>query len=73
MVFNKVLTKVFGTSNERAVKRLMPIVAQVNALVIFDATGVVANSSRDYPVPRLDDSDRDFFRHFAHDARAVLE
>ena len=32
MVFNKVLTKVFGTSNERAVKRLMPIVAQVNAL-----------------------------------------
>jgi preprotein translocase subunit SecA len=32
VVFNKVLTKVFGTSNERAVKRLMPIVAQVNAL-----------------------------------------
>jgi preprotein translocase subunit SecA len=30
--FDKALTKVFGTSNERAVKRLMPIVAQINAL-----------------------------------------
>ena len=32
MFFDKALTKVFGTSNERAVKRLMPIVAQINAL-----------------------------------------
>ncbi len=32
MSFDKVLTKVFGTSNERAVKRLMPIVDQINAL-----------------------------------------
>ena len=32
MVFDKVLTKIFGTSNERAVKRLLPIVAQINAL-----------------------------------------
>ena len=32
MVFDKVLTKVFGTANERVVKRLLPIVAQVNAL-----------------------------------------
>jgi preprotein translocase subunit SecA len=30
--FEKALTKVFGTSNERVVKRLMPIVAQINAL-----------------------------------------
>jgi preprotein translocase subunit SecA len=30
--FEKVLTRIFGTSNERIVKRLMPIVAQINAL-----------------------------------------
>jgi preprotein translocase subunit SecA len=30
--FDKILTKFFGTSNERAVKRLMPIVAQVSDL-----------------------------------------
>ena len=32
MLLEKALTKVFGTSNERAVKRLMPIVDQINAL-----------------------------------------
>ena len=32
MSFDKVLTKVFGTSNERAVKRLTPLVAQIGAL-----------------------------------------
>jgi preprotein translocase subunit SecA len=31
-LLNKAIAKVFGTSNERAVKRLMPIVAQINAL-----------------------------------------
>jgi preprotein translocase subunit SecA len=31
-VINAVISKVFGTANERAVKRLMPIVTQVNAL-----------------------------------------
>ncbi|WP_260705068.1 preprotein translocase subunit SecA [Edaphobacter flagellatus] len=31
-MFNSVIAKVFGTSNERAVKRLMPIIAQINAL-----------------------------------------
>jgi preprotein translocase subunit SecA len=31
-LLNKLIAKVFGTSNERAVKRLMPIVAQINAL-----------------------------------------
>ncbi len=31
-MINTVISKVFGTSNERAVKRLMPLVAQVNAL-----------------------------------------
>ena len=31
-MFGKVLTKVFGTSNERAVKRLLPIVDVINAL-----------------------------------------
>jgi len=30
--FDKVLTKVFGTANERIIKRLMPVVAEVNAL-----------------------------------------
>ncbi|HEY1995211.1 MAG TPA: preprotein translocase subunit SecA [Edaphobacter sp.] len=29
-MFNKAIAKVFGTSNERAVKRLMPIVRQIN-------------------------------------------
>ena len=32
MFFDKALTKVFGTANERAIKRLMPIVDQINAL-----------------------------------------
>ncbi|MGA3010050.1 MAG: preprotein translocase subunit SecA [Terracidiphilus sp.] len=32
MVFDKVLTKVFGTANERLIKRLMPMVALINAL-----------------------------------------
>ncbi|MDP9038283.1 MAG: preprotein translocase subunit SecA [Acidobacteriota bacterium] len=31
-MFNQVLAKVFGTSNERAVKRLLPVVEQINAL-----------------------------------------
>ena len=31
-MINSVLSKVFGTSNERAVKRMMPIVQQINAL-----------------------------------------
>ncbi|MDE1175282.1 MAG: preprotein translocase subunit SecA [Edaphobacter sp.] len=31
-MFNSVIAKVFGTSNERAVKRLMPIVTQINGL-----------------------------------------
>jgi preprotein translocase subunit SecA len=31
-LLNSVIAKVFGTSNERAVKRIMPTVAQVNAL-----------------------------------------
>ena len=31
-MFNQVLAKVFGTSNERAVKRLLPTVEQINAL-----------------------------------------
>ena len=32
MDFEKVLTRVFGTSNERIVKRMLPLVAQINAL-----------------------------------------
>jgi preprotein translocase subunit SecA len=31
-LFNSVIKKVFGTSNDRAVKRLMPLVAQINSL-----------------------------------------
>jgi preprotein translocase subunit SecA len=30
--FDKALTKVFGTANERTIKRLMPVVATINAL-----------------------------------------
>ena len=30
-MLNNVLAKVFGTSNERAVKKLLPVVAQINA------------------------------------------
>jgi len=30
-VFNKLLAKVFGTANERAVKRMQPVLAQINA------------------------------------------
>src|SRR5882724_525742 len=32
VLINSVLAKVFGTSNERTVKKLLPIVAQINAL-----------------------------------------
>jgi preprotein translocase subunit SecA len=31
-LFNQALAKIFGTSNERAVKRMLPTVAQINAL-----------------------------------------
>jgi len=31
-LLNKVISKVFGTSNERAVKRMLPIVEQINSL-----------------------------------------
>ncbi len=31
MVFDKVLTKVFGTANERAIKKLLPIIGQVGS------------------------------------------
>jgi preprotein translocase subunit SecA len=34
-LLNSVIAKVFGTSNERALKRIMPIVAQINA---FEST-----------------------------------
>ena len=30
-MFNKVIAKVFGTSNERAVKKLLPVLAQINS------------------------------------------
>ncbi|HSM77460.1 MAG TPA: hypothetical protein VLT57_07540, partial [Bryobacteraceae bacterium] len=32
MFYDKVLTKVFGTANERIIKRLLPIVQQIGAL-----------------------------------------
>ena len=32
MFFDKLLAKIFGTANERAIKRLMPNVAEINAL-----------------------------------------
>jgi preprotein translocase subunit SecA len=30
-VFGKLLTKIFGTNNERVIKRLLPLVDQINA------------------------------------------
>ena len=36
MFFDKVLTKIFGTANERLIKRLMPMVAMINALEAGD-------------------------------------
>ena len=30
-MFNKILAKIFGTSNERAVKKLLPVLAQINS------------------------------------------
>ena len=32
MIFDKILTKIFGTANERLIKRLMPIVNEINAM-----------------------------------------
>ncbi len=32
MVFDKILTKIFGTANERLIKRLLPIVIAINAM-----------------------------------------
>ena len=32
VIFNKVATKIFGSANERLLKRLWPIVAEINAL-----------------------------------------
>ena len=32
MFFDKILTKIFGTANERIIKRLWPVVAQINSL-----------------------------------------
>jgi preprotein translocase subunit SecA len=31
VIFDKVLTKIFGTANERAINRIMPVVASINA------------------------------------------
>ena len=31
-MFGKILTKIFGTNNERVIKKLMPTVAQINSL-----------------------------------------
>ena len=32
MFFDKILTKIFGTSNERVIKKLWPVVATINDL-----------------------------------------
>ena len=32
MFFDKALTKVFGTANERVIKRLVPLVSSISAL-----------------------------------------
>jgi diguanylate cyclase (GGDEF)-like protein len=46
--------------------------AQVDALNIVDADGQSLNSSRDLPVASIDDSDRDYFRHFAEQDDSAL-
>ena len=32
MFFDKILTKIFGTANERIINRLMPLVAIINSM-----------------------------------------
>ena len=32
MFFDKILTKIFGTANERIIKKLMPVVAAIGAM-----------------------------------------
>ena len=60
------LRELLGTAEINAfLKNRLQNMAQVNALVIIDAYGSVVNSSRDYPIPRIDSSDRDYFHHFA--------
>ena len=41
MFFDKILTKIFGTANERLMKKLWPVVAQINALE--DSTKVLSD------------------------------
>ena len=41
MFFDKILTKIFGTANERLMKKLWPVVAQINALE--DSTRVLSD------------------------------
>jgi diguanylate cyclase (GGDEF)-like protein len=60
------LHELLGTAEISAsLKNRLQNLAQVNALIIVDAYGRIANWSRDYPTSRINDSDRDFFRHFA--------
>jgi signal transduction histidine kinase len=41
--------------------RVMP---EANAIFLLDASGRLVNFSRDWPIPQMDASDRDYFRHF---------
>jgi hypothetical protein len=63
------LRDLMGTASINALlKDRLQNLAQINSLIILDATGQVINSSRDFPLPPVVASDRDFFRHFAdHD------
>jgi signal transduction histidine kinase len=41
---------------------------EANAIILIDALGMLVNFSRTWPIPVIDASDRDFYRHFAeHD------
>jgi signal transduction histidine kinase len=42
---------------------------QLDAVVVEDATGKVINFSRSWPVPQIDNSDRDYFRALRDDPR----
>jgi diguanylate cyclase (GGDEF)-like protein len=61
------LRELMGTPEINALlQNRLKNMAQVDALIIIDAYGHVINSSRGYPIPIVDSSDRDYFRHFAN-------
>ena len=44
---------------------------QADAVILFDASGQLVNFSRQWPVPAVDASDRDYFRYFVEHSDAL--